>query len=80
MFNLNKIYTNNTQTRFLCDCVCSSPQIAQNIENGFQMFVRMYYRFADLYVKGNTLILDTPDLEKTKELANRLNDAMKNMK
>lgn len=66
MFNPNQIYTNNTQTRFLCDCVCSSPQIAQYIENSFQMSVHMYYRFADLYVKGNTLILDTPNLEKQK--------------
>lgn len=79
MFDLDCIYTNNSNTRFLCNCVCDSEKTAKYIEASFLMSVRTNYRPADLYVKGNTLILDTPNFNKTKELAILLNNSIKNM-
>ena len=79
MFDSDYIYTNHSNTRFLCNCVCNSNKQAEYIMASFLMSVRMYYCLADLYVKGNTLILDTPNFNKTKELSMLLNNSIKNM-
>ena len=79
MFDIDKIYTNNSRTRFLCNCVCNSEKAAKYIEASFLMLVRQFFRLADLYVKGNVLILDTPNYEKTVELAKLLNNSIKQM-
>lgn len=79
MFDPRCIYTNDSNTRFLCNCVCISEKIAKHIMASFLFSVRVYYRLADLYVKGNTLVLDTPNINRTKELAVLLNNSIMNM-
>lgn len=79
MFDINQIYNDITHKRFLCNCICKTEEIAKYIESSFIMSVRTYYRFADLYVKGNILILDTPDLNITKQLAVWLNNSIQNI-
>ena len=76
MFNIKKIYTNHSDTRFLCDFPCDSPKTAKYIAAAFLLSVREYYRFADLYVKGSTVILDTPNREKTEALIVLLNNSI----
>ncbi len=77
MFNTDNIYTDFTGKRFLCDCLFNSEKTAKYVESKFLMSVREYYRPADLYVKGNKLILDTPSINKTKELTTLLNNSIK---
>nr|WP_288824094.1 hypothetical protein [uncultured Clostridium sp.] len=79
MFDVKKMYTNYSGTRFLCDCPCDSEKTAKYIEISFLLSVRECYRFANLYVKDSTLILDTPDKEKTKALIFLLNNSIANM-
>ncbi len=79
MFDINKIYTNSSGSRFLCDCYCDSEKTATYIMASFLGSVREYYFAADLYTKGTTLILDTPNVEKTKSLVGLLNNAIANM-
>lgn len=79
MFDINNIYTNSSKTRFLCDCLCDSPDTAKYICACFLGSIREKFRLADLYTKGNLLILDTPNIEATVGLAKSLNTAIKNM-
>ncbi len=80
MFNIDNVYTDFTGKRFLCDCLFNSKKAAKYVEAKFLMSVREVFFFADLYAKGNKLTLDTPNREKTVELALMLNEAIKNMK
>ena len=79
MFNPNNIYTDFSGNRFLCNCEFNSSKEAEYVMASFLMSVREHFRLADLYVKNNILILDTPNLEKTKELAILLNNSMSKM-
>ena len=65
---------------FFCECVRDSPKSAQFFSAYFLVFVRSICFSADLYVKGNALILDTPDFDTTKALAIRLNDSLNNIR
>ena len=76
MFNVENIYNDYSKVRFLCDCECSSDKEAKYLEASFLLPVREYWRLADLYVKGNILVLDTPDFEKTYTIATMLNNAI----
>ena len=80
MFNVNDVYPDLTGKRFLCNCLCNSEDDAKYIEASFLMSVREVFFFADLYTKGNVLILDTPDKESTVKLALMLNNAISKMK
>lgn len=79
MFNPDNIYTDSSGDRFLCDCSFNSAKEAEYVKVSFLMSVREYFFPADLYVKENILILDTPDYTKTKELAIMLNNSINNM-
>lgn len=79
MFDCNRIYTNPSGTRFLCDCPCDSDNTARYILASFLCSVREKYRLADLYNHGSILILDTPNRDATVALAGALNNAIKNM-
>lgn len=79
MFNVKKIYTNHSTTRFLCDCICDSNKTAEYIVASFLGSVRMYYFCADLYAKNSRVILDTPNIEKTIELSILLNNSISKM-
>jgi hypothetical protein len=76
MFKAQAIYTNHDEHRFLCNCVCNSARTAELLESRLLMSVREYSRCADLYVKGTTLILDTPSRDLTLELVDLLNNAI----
>ena len=80
MFSPENIYTNSSGNRYLCACAFNSEKEAEYVMARFLMFVREYFRLADLYVKNNILILDTPNLEKTKELVIILNNSISNMR
>lgn len=79
MFDIDEIYTNNSRTRFLCNCICNSKKTAEYIEASYLGSVRQFFILADLYVKGNVLILDTPNYNKTVQLAILLNNSFKEM-
>ncbi len=79
MFNPNNIYTDLSGDRFLCNCSFNSAKEAEYVMASFLMSVREYFFPADLYVKENILVLDTPDYTKTKELAIMLNKSINDM-
>lgn len=79
MFNPDNIYTDLSGDRFLCDCSFNSAKEAEYVMASFLMSVREYFFPADLYVKENILVLDTPDYTKTKELAIMLNKSINDM-
>lgn len=73
MFDITKIYQDVTKFRYLCDCHFSDRQHAEYFCSSFLMSIREIDFRADLYVKGNVVTLDTPDLNLTTSLANLLN-------
>lgn len=77
MFNINKIYTDLSGKRYLCDFHCDSIKKATYLVAGFLGPIRECYFLADLYAKGSTLILDTPNREATEKLAVLLNNSIK---
>ena len=79
MFDIKKMYTNHSGTRFLCNCPCDSNKTAKYIEASFLLSVREFYFAADLYAKGSTVILDTPNQEKTEALIVLLNNSIAKM-
>ena len=79
MFDVNTIYSDLSGKRFLCNCPFRSNKEAEYALAKFLMGVREYFFFADLYVKENVLVLDTPDRNKTVELALLLNNSINNM-
>lgn len=79
MFNINNIYPNTSNSTYLCNCKCSSSNEAIGIMGSFLISLKERYPLANLRVEGSTLILDTPKLEKTKELAELLNNSIENM-
>lgn len=79
MFNEKNIYTNNSNTRFLCNYQCSSAQEAKYIEASFLGSLHERYWSSNLYAKGSTLILDAPNLKDIKELIPLLNNSIRNM-
>ncbi len=76
MFDIQNIYTDRNKVRFLCDYYCDSEQQAKSIVAQFLIPVRSYYPDAELYSKGNILILDTPNKEKTFELSKMINKSI----
>lgn len=76
MFDVKKIYTNISGTRFLCDCFCASEKQAQYVAASFLMSVREYDFLANLYSKGNKVVIDTPSKDKTAELCLLLNNSI----
>lgn len=76
MFDINNIYTDHSGKRFLCDCLCDSSKTAEYFCAYLLGYARKCSFMADLYTKGNRLILDTPVETKTVELIEKLNKAI----
>ena len=79
MFDPQKIYPDITKKRFLCKCQFKSVQEAKHFEAIFTSIARQVFPDAELYINGSTLIIDTPNKEKTVKLAIMFNDAIPKM-
>lgn len=71
MFKLNDIKTLGGYCR--CTCVCKDAATAETVRSSFIGPVRQISMFADLYCEGRSLILEAPDLETARKLADILN-------
>ena len=79
MFDPQKINTDITKKRFLCECHFKSVQEAKHFEAFFTSIARQVFPDAELYINGSALIIDTPQREETIKLAVMFNNTISTM-
>lgn len=78
MFDLKTISSQKNHS-FSCCAECTDPASAQQIRASFIGPVRQIHMFADLYCNGKTLIIESPDIDVTRKIADILNHAIWNL-
>lgn len=71
MFQLNEIINLGSYCR--CTCACKDAATAETVRSSFIGPVRQISMFADLYREGSSLILEAPDHDTVRKLADILN-------
>lgn len=74
MFNLEAI-TSGQNGAYSCSSPCRDSQSAEQLRSSFIGPVRQINMFADLYCNGRTLIIEAPDKDTVRKVANILNHA-----